>query len=81
MKKFSGVHTTCGLTNISYGFPNRKLVNRTFLVPAIARGLDSVIIDPTGRKLYGSLKAGLMIAGKDEFCMDYIMAFREERLE
>ena len=41
MKEFPGVHTTCGLTNVSYGLPNRKLVNRTFLVAAIVRGLDS----------------------------------------
>ncbi len=80
MKEFPGVHTTCGLTNISYGLPNRKLVNRTFLVAAIVRGLDSAIIDPTDKMLYGSLKAALMIGGKDEFCMDYVTAFREGKL-
>ena len=80
MKEFPGVHTTCGLTNISYGLPNRRLVNRTFLVAAIVRGLDSAIIDPTDKMLYDSLKAALMIGGKDEFCMDYVTAFREGRL-
>lgn len=80
MKEFPGVHTTCGLTNISYGLPNRKLVNRAFLVAAIVRGLDSAIIDPTDKMLYGSLKAALMIDGKDEFCMDYVTAFRQGRL-
>jgi 5-methyltetrahydrofolate--homocysteine methyltransferase len=78
---FPGVHTTCGLTNVSYGLPNRKLVNRTFLVAAIARGLDSAILDPTDKQLFGTLKAALMIAGKDEFCMGYISAFREGRFE
>lgn len=81
MKEFPGVHTTCGLTNVSYGLPNRKLVNRTFLVAAIARGLDSAILDPTDKQLFGALKAALMIAGKDEFCMQYITAFREGKLE
>jgi 5-methyltetrahydrofolate--homocysteine methyltransferase len=81
MKQFPGVHTTCGLTNVSYGLPNRKLVNRTFLVAAIARGLDSAILDPTDRQLFGALKAANMIAGKDEFCMQYIAAFRERRFE
>jgi len=81
MKEFPGVHTTCGLTNVSYGLPNRKLVNRTFLVSAIARGLDSAILDPTDKQLFGALKAALMIAGKDEFCMQYIAGFREGRLE
>ena len=81
MKQFPGVHTTCGLTNISYGLPNRRLVNRTFLVAAIARGLDSAIVDPTDKKLYESLKAALMIAGKDTFCMEYLKAFRDGGLE
>ena len=80
MKEFPGVYTTCGLTNISYGLPSRKLVNRTFLVAAIVRGLDSAIIDPTEKMLYGPLKAALMIGGKDEFCQDYVTAFREGRL-
>jgi 5-methyltetrahydrofolate--homocysteine methyltransferase len=81
MNQFPGVHTTCGLTNISYGLPNRKLVNRAFLVAAIARGLDSAIIDPTDKGLYGALRAALMVIGKDEFCMQYVTAFREGNLE
>lgn len=81
MKEFPGVHTTCGLTNVSYGLPNRKLVNRTFLVSAVARGLDSVILDPTDKQLFGALKSALMIVGKDEFCMQYIAGFREGKLE
>ncbi len=81
MKQFPGVHTICGLTNVSYGLPNRKLVNRTFLVAAIIRGLDSSILDPTDNQLFSALKAALMIAGKDEFCMQYIAGFREGRFE
>jgi len=81
MKQFPGVHTTCGLTNISYGLPNRRLVNRTFLVAAVVRGLDSAIFDPADKELYGVLKAAVMVMGKDEFCMEYIRPFREGRLE
>ena len=81
MQEFSGVHTICGLTNVSYGMPNRKLVNRTFLVSAITRGLDSAILDPTDMKLFSALKAAHMVAGKDDFCMEYITAFRGGRLE
>lgn len=80
MKQFPGVHTTCGLTNISYGLPERKLINRTFLVAAVARGLDSAIIDPTDAQLYGALAAALSIMGQDEFCRGYLKAFRAGRL-
>jgi cobalamin-dependent methionine synthase I len=81
MKQFPSVHTTCGLTNVSYGLPNRKLVNRTFLVAAIASGLDCTILDPTDKQLFGALKAALMVVGKDQFCMEYISALREGRFE
>jgi len=80
MKEFPDVHTICGLTNVSYGLPSRKLINRTFLVAAITRGLDAVIMDPTDKELFGALKAALTVVSKDEYCMEYITAFREGRL-
>ncbi len=80
MKLFPGVHTACGLTNVSYGLPHRKLVNRSFLVACISRGLDAAIIDPTDNQLYGALKAAMMIMGKDDFCTNFIAAHREGRL-
>jgi len=81
MKTFPGVHTTCGLTNVSHGLPSRKLINRTFLIAAVTRGLDSAILDPTDKQLFASLKAALSVNGKDDFCMNYITAFREGKLE
>jgi 5-methyltetrahydrofolate--homocysteine methyltransferase len=81
MAELPGVHTTCGLTNVSYGMPNRRLLNQTFLVSAVTRGLDSVIMDPTDNRLFGSLKAAMAVAGKDEFCLEYVGAYREGRLE
>jgi cobalamin-dependent methionine synthase I len=81
MKAFPGVHTTCGLTNVSHGLPARKLVNRTFLAACVLRGLDSAIMDPTDKMLCGALKAAVMIAGKDDFCMEFVEAFRAGRIE
>jgi len=81
MRRFPGVHTVCGLTNVSYGLPARKLINRAFLAAAINRGLDSAIIDPTDKLLYAMLKAATLVAGQDDYCMDYITVFRQGRLE
>lgn len=81
MKQFQGVHTVCGLTNVSHGLPNRKLVNRTFLAQAVARGLDAAILDPTDKQLFSAMRAALMLMGKDAFCMQYIKAFRGGLLE
>lgn len=80
MRRFPGIHTTCGLTNVSYGLPNRRLVNRTFLVAAVARGLDSAILDPTDTPLFSALKAALLVMGQDDFCTEYVGAFRQGRL-
>ncbi len=80
MVRFAGVHTVCGLTNVSYGLPARRLVNRTFLVAAICRGLDAVICDPTDVELVQALHAARLVAGRDAFCMDFIQAFKEGRL-
>jgi 5-methyltetrahydrofolate corrinoid/iron sulfur protein methyltransferase len=81
MKRFPGVHTVCGLTNVSYGLPARKLINRAFLAAAITKGLDSAIIDPTDKLLFAMLKAVSLVAGQDDYCMDYISAFRGGRIE
>jgi len=80
MQLFSGVHTICGLTNISFGLPARKLVNRTFLVAAMSYGLDSAIIDPTDHELMASLVAAETLLNRDEFCSRYIKAYRERKL-
>jgi len=79
-ERWPELKTTCGLSNISFGLPNRRLINRTFLAMLMASGLDSAIVDPQDRQLMAAVITGRALAGKDEFCMEYIKAFREERL-
>ena len=74
------VHTICGLTNVSYGLPVRKLVNRTFLVAAMSQGLDSAIIDPTDKELMAGLVAAEAVLDRDKFCAGYITAYRQGKL-
>ncbi len=81
MAEFPGVHTTCGLSNVSYGLPARKLVNRTFLVAAIAAGLDSAILDPLDKVIMSLVYSAEVLVGKDEYCMNYLEAFRDGRLD
>jgi 5-methyltetrahydrofolate--homocysteine methyltransferase len=45
------IHITGGLSNVSFGLPNRKLVNQTFIALAIDAGLDSAIMDPVQASL------------------------------
>ncbi len=76
MQRFPGVHTICGLTNVSHGLPARKLINRTFLVGAMGRGMDAAIVDPTDPQLVSALFAARAVFGQDEYCMELIEAFR-----
>ncbi|NIS61247.1 MAG: dihydropteroate synthase [Proteobacteria bacterium] len=81
MKAFPGVHTICGLSNVSYGLPNRKQVNQMFLVMAMTRGLDAVILDPCDKRIMANLITTTTLLGKDEFCMNYLAAFREGKFD
>lgn len=71
------VHITSGLSNISFGMPVRKVVNLAFMAYAIEAGMDSAIIDPTNRDLIGVIYASDALQGRDDFCMEYLGAYRE----
>lgn len=80
MQSIKGCHTICGLSNISYGLPARKLLNRTFVSMAITKGLDAVIINPLDTLMTSTVTAALTLAGRDDFCMNYIKAYRADGL-
>jgi len=77
---FTGIHTACGLSNISYGLPGRKILNRTFMIQAILKGLDGAIINPLDQDMIASIITAEALAGKDEYCMNYIKAFRSGKI-
>lgn len=74
------VHIICGLSNISFGLPKRKLLNRNFLIMAMAAGLDSAILDPTDVDTMADIVASEALLGRDAFCMSYIEAYRSGKL-
>lgn len=76
-KALPSVKTTCGLSNISFGLPNRIEINCAFLSAALYAGLDSAILDPSSPRIRAALAAANALSGNDEYCMDYITAMRE----
>ena len=78
---FKGIHTMCGLSNISFGLPHRPFLNQTFMSMAIAKGLDGAIVNPLDKKMMANIIAATTLAGKDEYCMEYLKAYRANRLE
>ncbi len=78
--RYPAAKTVMGLSNISYGLPNRKLVNRAFLLMAAYAGLDAVILNPLDAKMMSFIKVADMLTGKDPLCKGYIRAHRKGML-
>jgi len=80
MTELAGVHTTGGLSNVSYGLPQRRIINRCFLAMMIANGYDSAIMDPLDKDIMAIMNTADMLAGHDQFCMNYIKGVRANRI-
>ena len=68
--------TVMGLSNISFGLPQRKMVNRGFMLMSVYAGLDAAILNPMDTKMMGIIKVADMLIGKDPSCRGYIRAHR-----
>jgi cobalamin-dependent methionine synthase I len=75
-REFPGVKTICGLSNISFGLPNRFLVNRLFMVLCIGAGLTGALVDPLDQKMMTNILVTETLVGKDNFCLKYLKASR-----
>ncbi|MDI6782838.1 MAG: methyltetrahydrofolate cobalamin methyltransferase [bacterium] len=78
---FPDSHIICGLSNVSFGLPQRKLLNTAFLIMAISAGLDAAILDPLDKRLMSLLAASRVLLNQDEFAAEYIALARDGKLE
>ena len=72
-----GVNLSLGASNVSFGLPDRKVINVAYLALAIARGLTAAITDPTISEIQTMLLACDLLMGRDEYAMRWIKAFRK----
>jgi len=70
-----GVNMTLGASNVSFGLPEREVINRAFLALAIQSGVNCPIVDPA--KVRPTVLAADLVLGRDEFSMRYITAYRK----
>ena len=75
--QYPEVHFTMGLSNISFGLPARKQINRGFLTLAMQAGLDSAIMDPLDRELQAAILTTELLLGQDKHCLNYVRASRK----
>lgn len=72
-------HIILGLSNVSQKCKNRELINRTYLVMAVARGLDSAILDPSDGELIDSVITAELLLNKDIYCDSFLEAWKKKK--
>ena len=72
-----GVNITIGASNISFGLPDRKLVNATFLAMAIYAGVTCPITNPLVHEVSSTVLAADLAMGRDQYGMNWIKAYRK----
>jgi 5-methyltetrahydrofolate--homocysteine methyltransferase len=76
-----GLRSTLGVSNISFGLPERRLINRTFLAMAMLAGLDTPILDPMSRDYMDTVRSGEVLLGKDRDAAAYIGDIAERQAD
>jgi cobalamin-dependent methionine synthase I len=79
--KYAGLHFVSGLSNVSFGLPERRHLNRAYVVMSIASGLDAVIMDPLDGIMHTLIYAAEALVNRDRFCLNYIKAFNQGKLK
>lgn len=72
IKSELGCHTSLGVSNVSFGLPNRDLINSNFFALALGRGLSAAIMNPYSAEMMNTYYAYRALAGLDENCADFI---------
>ncbi len=70
-----GLQTVLGVSNISFGLPNRALITQNFLIQAMAAGLTLPIINPNQKEMMDAVAAFRVLSGEDAQCRDYVARF------
>ena len=70
--KAKGIHTVMGVSNISFGLPNRDAVNSTFFAMSLAAGLSSAIMNPQSERMMEAYHAYCALSGADEGCKEFV---------
>ena len=72
IKNELGCHTSLGVSNVSFGLPNRDIINSTFFALALGKGLSAAIMNPYSVEMMKAYRAFCALDGQDENCAAYI---------
>ena len=72
-----GLQTVLGVSNISFGLPNRALITQNFLIQAMKCGLTLPIINPNQKEMMDAVAAFRVLSGEDAGCRAYVARFAD----
>ncbi len=72
IKSKYNVKVVLGTSNVSFGLPNRKIINTTYLAMALGYGLDAPITDSTNEALMDVIRSFKVLANQDKGCNDFL---------
>ena len=75
--KAKGIHTVMGVSNISFGLPNRDAVNSAFFAMSLAAGLSSAIMNPHSGRMLEAYYAYCALSGADEGCKEFVSRYAD----
>lgn len=78
VKESFGVKAVLGVSNVSFGLPNRGLINRTFLSAALAAGLDLPIINPLDKDMMDVVNAFKVLWNEDKNCENFVKLYTDD---
>ena len=81
LKKEMGVKTVLGVSNISFGLPNRELLNHSFLLLALQSGLDLPIMNPNVESMMDAVHAFRVLANRDQQSVAYIAEYKDRQVQ
>ena len=79
VKRELGVKTSLGVSNVSFGLPQRENITSAFFLMALQRGLDAAIMNPKSEAMMRVYRSYCALSGWDENCMAYIAAYGQEQ--
>lgn len=75
VKEKLGLKTSLGVSNVSFGLPNRPLINKTFLTMAMTMGLDVAIINPMNKDMIEAIDSFRVLANLDRDAVDFVARY------
>jgi 5-methyltetrahydrofolate--homocysteine methyltransferase len=76
-----GVNTTVGLSNVSFGLPDRPILNASFMLMCAGQGMTCFIGNPNDPNMQVALKSSKLFWGEDKFAMGYLTWYRKRQAE